>query len=284
MSYLDRVRTLHAWDPAAYRPFTTDDRRIGLIHRNFIPHLADFSAVFRVSEDEVALAPNLNDPASRTSAMADVLAELRARGLISGWRDEPYAVCEDWGTPPLFQMERAAVPLFGTLGYGVHMNGFVRDGDQLKMWVGKRAMTKPTGPGKLDQLVAGGLPAGIGVMDNLIKECVEEAGISEDIARRARPVGAMSYCTERPEGLRRDVLFNYDLELPADFVPHNTDGEVEEFYLWSMDQVMDTVRETEAFKFNCGVIVIDFLIRRGFIGPDHSDYLEIQRGLHTALR
>jgi len=281
MSYLDRVRALQTWEPAAYRPFTAAGRRVGLIHRNFVPHLADFGAVLQVTDTEIALAEGLADPASRTSAMADVLAELRARGLISGWRDEPYAVCEDWGTAPLFQMERAA---FGTLGYGVHMNGFVRDGDRLKMWVGKRAMTKPTGPGKLDQLVAGGLPAGIGVMDNLIKECVEEAGIPEDIARRARPVGAMSYCTERPEGLRRDVLFNYDLELPADFVPQNTDGEVEEFYLWSMDQVMDTVRETEAFKFNCGVIVIDFLIRRGFIGPDHSDYLEIQRGLHTALR
>ena len=278
MSYLDRVRTLQAWDPAAYRPFTAGGKRVGLIHRNFVPQLADFGAVLQVTDAEIALAEGLADPASRTSAMADV------RGLISGWRDEPYAVCEDWGTAPLFQMERAAVPLFGTLGYGVHMNGFVRDGDRLKMWVGKRAMTKPTGPGKLDQLVAGGLPAGIGVMDNLIKECVEEAGIPEDIARRARPVGAMSYCTERPEGLRRDVLFNYDLELPADFVPHNTDGEVEEFYLWSMDQVMDTVRESEDFKFNCGVVVIDFLVRRGFIGPDHSDYLEIQRGLHTALR
>tara|TARA_R110001592_G_scaffold283010_3_gene550878 strand:- start:7454 stop:8308 length:855 start_codon:yes stop_codon:yes gene_type:complete len=284
MSYLDRVRTLQTWEPSAYRPFTAGGKRVGLIHRDVIPHLADFGAVFQVSETAVALDPGLGDPASRTTAMAEVLAILRSRGLIPGWRDEPYAVCEDWGTTPLFQMERAAVPLFGTLGYGVHMNGFVRDGDQLKMWIGKRSMTKPTGPGKLDQLVAGGLPAGLSVMDNLVKECVEEAGIPENIARRARPVGAMSYCTERPEGLRRDVLFNYDLELPASFVPRNTDGEVEAFYLWTIEDVMDRVRETDDFKFNCGVIIIDFLIRRGFIGPDISDYVEIQRGLHTALR
>lgn len=284
MSYLDRVRGLQAWTPAAYLPFTAGGRRVGLIHRDFVPHLADFSAVLRVTDVEVAMAEGLADPAARTAAMAEVLAELRARNLISGWRDEPYAVCEDWGAAPLFEMERAAVPRFGTLGYGVHVNGFVRDGGQVKMWVGKRAMTKPTGPGKLDQLVAGGLPAGISVMDNLVKECVEEAGIPEDIARRARPVGAISYCTERPEGLRRDVLFNYDLELPAGFVPCNTDGEVEAFYLWTIDEVMARVRETDDFKFNCGVIVIDFLIRRGFIGPDVSDYLEIQRGLHTARR
>ena len=183
MSYLERVRALQTWEPSAYRPFTADGRRVGLIHRDFIPQLADFGAVLQMSDAEVALAPELGDAASRSAAMAEVLAELRSRDLIPGWRNEPYAVCEDWGTMPLFQMERAAVPLFGTLGYGVHLNGFVRDGDRLKMWVGKRSMTKPTGPGKLDQLVAGGLPAGIGVMDNLIKECVEEAGIPEGIAR-----------------------------------------------------------------------------------------------------
>lgn len=282
MSYLDRVRTLQSWDPAAYRPFRAGGQQVGLIHRDFIPQLADFGAVFQLSDTEVVMAPTLDTPAARTAAMAEVLAELRERGLVPGWRDEPYAVRARWGTDPLFQMERAAVPLFGVEGYGVHINGFVRDGDQLKMWIGKRSLTKPTAPGKLDQIVAGGLPAGIGVMDNLVKECGEEADIPEAVARRAQPVSAISYCTTRDEGLRRDVLFNYDLELPADFTPRNTDGEIAEFYLWSMDRVMDTVRETEAFKFNCGVVVIDFLIRRGFIGPDHSDYLEIQQGLHRA--
>lgn len=284
MSYLDRVRTLQAWEPSAYRPFIAGGKQVGLIHRDFILHLADFGAVLQVSEAEITLDPGLGDPASRTAAMAEVLAELRSRGLIPGWRDEPYAACERWGTAPLFQMERAAVPLFGIEGYGVHVNGFVRDGDQMKMWIGKRSLTKPTAPGKLDQIVAGGLPAGIGVMDNLVKECGEEADIPEALARQAKPIGAISYCTARSEGLRRDVLFNYDLELPADFQPRNTDGEIAEFYLWSMDRVMDTVRNSEDFKFNCGVVVIDFLIRRGFIGPDHSDYVEIQRGLHTALR
>jgi hypothetical protein len=282
MSYLDRVRAIQQFDAAAYRPFMAAGRGVGLIHRDFIPHLHDFGEVLKMSDDAVVLNPALEDHASRTAAMAELLAELRDRDLVPGWRNEPYAVCERWGDAPLFQMERAAVPLFGTLGYGVHVNGFVRDGDTLKMWVGKRSLTKPTGPGKLDQIVAGGLPAGIGVMDNLIKECGEEADIPEDLARRAHPVSATTYCTERAEGLRRDVLFNYDLELPADFTPRNTDGEIEDFFLWSIDQVMDTVRETDDFKFNCGVIVIDFLIRRGFIGPDHSDYVEIQRGLHTA--
>ena len=70
MSYLERVRTLQSWDPAAYRPFTAGGKKVGLIHRDFIPHLADFGAVLQVSKTEVTLAPDLGDPASRTAAMA----------------------------------------------------------------------------------------------------------------------------------------------------------------------------------------------------------------------
>jgi hypothetical protein len=97
---------------------------------------------------------------------------------------------------------------------------------------------------------------------------------------RARPVGAVSYCTERSEGLRHDVLFCYDLELPADFVPVNTDGEIAEFYLWPSDRVAETVRDSDDFKFNCALVVIDFLIRHGLIQPDHPDYVALLRGLH----
>ena len=45
---------------------------------------------------------------------------------------------------------------------------------------------------------------------------------------------------------------------------------------------MAAVRDTDDFKFNCGVIIIDFLIRRGFIGPDDPDYVDILRGMHTS--
>jgi len=281
VSYLDRINAIRNFDPAAYLPFMVADRRVGLIRRDFVVNLGDYGDVLQINDDAVSMNPDLVDPAARTAAMAPVLDDMRVRGLVSGWRNEPYAVNERWGTAPLFQMERAAVPLFGVEGYGVHVNGFVRDGDSLKMWIGKRSLTKPTAPGKLDQIVAGGLPAGMGVMDNLVKECGEEADIPEAVARKAWPVSSISYCTERAEGLRRDVLFNYDLELPADFQPRNTDGEIEEFYLWSIEEVMERVQQTDDFKFNCGVIVIDFLIRRGFIGPDHADYVEIQRGMHT---
>jgi len=172
------------------------------------------------------------------------------------------------------------VPLFGVRGYGVHMNGWRFKDGRMHMWIARRSQTKPTGPGKLDQMVAGGQPVGLSLRDNMMKECGEEAGIPMAIAENVQPVGTITYCTERPEGLRRDVLFNFDLEVPADFKPENTDGEVDAFMLWPMDEVMARLRETKDFKFNSALVIIDFLIRRGFIEADDPDYADIVAGLH----
>ena len=208
-----------------------------------------------------------------------LLIQLRDDGLITSWRDELYAASSSYAEPPSLLIERAAIPFFGVCGYGVHMNGFVRDKTGIKMWVGRRSLSKPTGPGKLDQLVAGGKPYGIGLKANMLKECQEEAGIPSALANQVVPVGAISYCLETPQGLRPDIIFNFDLELPADFTPTNTDGEVDDFYLWPIEKVMETVRDTDAFKFNCALVVIDFLIRHGFISPEHPDYMELLSGL-----
>jgi 8-oxo-dGTP pyrophosphatase MutT (NUDIX family) len=147
------------------------------------------------------------------------------------------------------------------------------------MWIGRRAPDKHTYPDQLDNLIGGGQPAGMGLMDNLMKEAEEEASIPPELAARAVPVGAVSYCLETEEGLRPDVLFCYDLDLPRDFVPVNRDGEVAEFQLWPMDRVLETVAETRDFKFNCNLVCIDFAVRRGFVPPDDPDYLEIAQGL-----
>jgi hypothetical protein len=280
MSFRDRIAECRVFDRSRYREFRVDGLEVGLVEAGFAEDLRAFKDVFVVTDDLVTLAPDLRDFESRTQAVDRVLRTLKDRGRVKGWREEHYPVAPSFSAPALFTMERAAVPLFGVRGYGVHMNGIVVSGGATTMWIGKRSLTKPTGPGKLDQLVAGGQPAGMSLKANLIKECEEEAAIPRALAERAVPIGGISYVTERPEGLRRDVLFNYDLELPPDFEPKNTDGEIEAFYLWPVEQVIEVVRDTDQFKFNCALVVIDFLIRRGFIEPDHPEYVDLLKGLH----
>ncbi len=280
MAFLDRIDECRRFDPRRYRPFSVAGVPVGLVGGDFARRLRDFPRVFAVGDGGVALNPRLADFQARTAAVAEVLEALRARGEVPGWRDEPYPVTTAFAAPPLLTMERAAVPLFGVMGFGIHVNGVVGDGETMRMWIGRRSRTKPTGPGKLDQVVAGGQPAGVSLADNLVKECAEEAAIPADLALRAVPVGAISYCTERPEGLRRDVLFNYDLAMPEEFTPRNTDGEVEAFHLWPIAQVAETVRDGDDFKFNCALVIVDFLIRRGLIAADGPDGVELRRGLH----
>lgn len=281
MSFLDRIRECdNAGALDAYVPFCVAGVRVGRVHRDFAPRLDAFGDVFVRDGHDITLAPGLDEYATRTQAVDRVLRSLDKDGPFAGWRDEPYPVGTGFHDPPLFEMERTAVPRFGVPAYGVHIHGFVRDGAEIHMWVGKRADDKPTYPGKLDQMIAGGQPVGIGLMENVIKEAGEEAAVPPGLAATAKPVGAISYCHESDDGLKPDVMFVYDLELPRDFVPRNTDGEMAGFSLLSAREVMAITADTTDFKFNCAVANIDFFLRHGLLSPDDPDYVAITRGLH----
>ena len=75
------------------------------------------------------------------------------------------------------------------------------------------------------------------------------------------------------------MLFCYDLTLPTDFAPRNTDGEVDWFELWPLEKLVARVRDSDGFKFNVALVLIDFFARRGILGPDDPDYMAILDGL-----
>lgn len=281
MSFLDRIRECNSHDLGNFRPFVVAGERVGWVRHAFAERLARFRDTFDVMREAVRLSDRLDSFETRSAALDAVVRALEAEKVITGRRNEYYPISTSFAAKPLARIERAAIPAFGLRAYGVHMNGFVRKADGIHMWIGRRARDKHTYPGMLDNTVAGGQPMGISLVDNLVKECKEEAAIPEALARRAVPVGAITYCMEADEGLKPDVQFCYDLELTQDFTPHNTDGEIETFMLWPMDKVAAIVRDTSEFKFNCNLVIIDFLVRHGLIPPDHPDYLQIVQGLRA---
>lgn len=282
MSFLDRIAECNEYDLRGFRPFEIEGTRFGWIRHELADVLGAYRDVFSVDDQRVALAAALHGFEARSAAVAPVLHELAARGLIQGWRDEAYPVTQSFSAAPALQIERAATNHFGVRTFGVHLNGFVRKPDGLHMWIPRRSYDKPTYPGRLDNMVAGGQPIGAGLLDNLVKECAEEANIAFELACRARPVGVVSYCAEVPEGLQPDVQFCFDLELPETFVPNNTDGEVESFELLPLPQVAELVRDTQAFKPNCALVIIHFLMRHGCLPPSEPDYVEIAQRLCSA--
>ncbi len=193
------------------------------------------------------------------------------------WRNEPFDVRARAGGPVLGRVDRGALPVLGIEAVGVHVNGLV-DGAEPRLWVARRAADKALDPGKLDHIVAGGVPAGLTPAETLVKEAAEEAAIPPDLARRAVRVGTVAYAMERFEGLRRDRLHCYDLMLPEDFRPRAADGEVAGFELWPLARVMETVRTTDDFKFNVSLVLIDLFLRRGMIAG--ASAMKLRAALH----
>jgi 8-oxo-dGTP pyrophosphatase MutT (NUDIX family) len=198
------------------------------------------------------------------AALQAIARALSARGFYR-WRNEAFDVRAVADGLVLAVLDRGALPSFGVVSEGVHVNGLVRRADGLHVWIARRSPTKQLDPGKLDHLVAGGIPAGLSPAETLVKEAAEEAAVPEALAGTARRVGMVQYAMERPEGLRRDRLYCYDLALPEDFVPRAADGEVESFELWPVARAVDAVRETDDFKFNVNLVMIDLFLREGLI-------------------
>ena len=266
-----------------FLPWTIDRLVVGWLRPGFVRELARFPEVFEILPGEVCLAGVLRDAAARSAALDRVARELSQDGVIAPYMGEPYAVTPGERESALCVLDRAAAAHFGVRSFGQHLNGFVRRPDGIHMWLGRRSRDRLLFPGALDNMVAGGLPHSLGLEENLLKECAEEAGVSRDLARKALPVGVVSYNRVAPRGLRRDLLYCYDLQLPEDFAPRNMDGEVEEFLLLPLSEVAAIVHETDEFKLNCNLVVIDFLIRHGWLEPHSPEYLSLVLGLRRPL-
>ena len=239
--------------PGERLAFRIGSAQVGWVKPDFAARLAAFPEIIAATD-----GVTLTDAA----ALPAIARRLSDAGCYR-WRREEFDIRAEPDGPVLARLDRGALPSFGVMAVGVHVNGLVRRPDGLHVWVARRAADKLLDPSKLDHIVAGGVPAGLTPAETLVKEAAEEAAIPASLARRAVPVATITYAMERPEGLRRDLLHCYDLELPEDFRPRAADGEVEAFELWPIARVMQTVRDTDAFKFNVNLVLIDLFQRMG---------------------
>lgn len=194
--------------------------------------------------------------------------------LNKGWRNELYLVYYP-DSVPYFLVERAFSVLIGVVTYGAHITGYVpasksSDG-HLKLWIPRRSPTKPTFPNMLDNTIAGGLGHPYGLWETVVKESYEEAGISEEfVTKNAKSVGVVQYMYQTPKGrVQPEVEYLYDLEFPneTDVIPHPVDGESQDFQLMTVDEVLARFDE---FKPNCKMVIVDFLVRHGFVNPENE--------------
>ena len=212
---------------------------------------------------------------------ADVLQNLGREwfdlGLFSGWRNERFDVRDEHGTA-LFALERALFRPLGMVSQAVHLNGFVVEDGDTRMWIGKRSPFKAVDPDKLDNLVGGGVATGESLQEACTREGFEEAGLDATLTAQ-QPTPRCIYSQRVvSRGLHREHLFVYDLHIPSGMTPENQDGEVADFQLMDIPSIVDAMLSGR-FMNDAMLVTLDGLLQRGFItaSSDLGAWLLAQR-------
>lgn len=290
------------FEPGRHVPFLIGETQVGWIRRSDLPLLAGSGRIFETGAQGVALSHELTSVDARSHALGGVIEALAACGRITGWRNETYAVRNRFDDPPLAFIERAASRFFGTQTFAAHLNGIVRfgtgfgagsragsgaaagvadaDAQSPRMWIARRSLSKATDPGMLDNLVGGGIGWGYGIEQTLYKECWEESGLPEELARQAVRGGTLHVLQEIEEGTQAEQLFIFDLDLDAGFVPQNQDGEVADHRLADIGQVRDWIAEGQ-MTVDASLAALDWMDRYDRHGQhgwlDAGTRLELKR-------
>jgi 8-oxo-dGTP pyrophosphatase MutT (NUDIX family) len=242
-----------------------------------------------------------NNEEERSRIVAATTSAMRKTdhfSILRGWRDELYPVYGPGGEV-LFSVERSASALYGVVTYGCHMTAYTMvkaegegEGEkrEMKIWVPRRAKSKQTYGGMMDNTVAGGIATGESAFESLVREAQEEASLPEDLVRKnVKSVGTVTYFHIRDHRaggetrlLQPECQYVYDLELAEDVVPKPSDDEVEGFELMSVEEVKRALRDGE-FKPNCAVVLLDFFVRHGILTAEDRGYVEIVARLHRRL-
>jgi thiamine pyrophosphokinase len=265
--------------PSRLIAFRLGEDQVGWLGAELARALAFFPRDVHFDGRGVALAGKLRGEGARTAALERLAGALAGRGHFR-LRGEAFDVRATPEGPVLARLDRGALPAFGVIAQGVHVNGYVRRPDGLHLWVGWRARDKPVAPGQMDHIVAGGIPAGLSPLECLVKEAAEEASLPAEIAAAAVAAERISYVMANDEGLRRDVLHCYDLELPEGFRPRPNDAEVDRFELWPAGDLIGVVAEAGPVKFNVNLVLIGFALRHGLLpGLTAAEAARLRAGL-----
>ncbi len=278
--YMQHIIACNDYNDKDKIPFLIDGIRVGQVKKEFLEFLLE-SNFFKFEDNILTFKEEIKGFNKRTKALNTVAKLALKEGFTNRFMNEKYPVIETPNSKPFCFADRSISSMLGLISFGQHLNGYINDNGKIKMWIAKRSLNKGCCPGELDHIVAGGTPYNISLEDNLYKEAYEEASIPKEIVKNAKSVGFVSYKKEYSTGGKLDIIYCYDLELPKDFVPVNSDGEVEEFYLMDIEEVDEIIKRGFEFKYNCALVIIDFFIRHGIIKETHREYFNLVNGLRT---
>lgn len=166
-----------------------------------------------------------------------------------------------FGSNKLFDVQRSILGFFGFPAYGVHLNGWKEKGGKFYFLLAKRSKNLVKFPGLYDNFVAGGVVSNLSIIENLMKEAFEEAGIGSKRMKLVKQCSKISYCHLAKNYFCPSVIFIYDLKIADAEKFFNIDGEVEKFEFFNLEEIFEMVQQKK-LKPNCIIPILDFIIRR----------------------
>jgi 8-oxo-dGTP pyrophosphatase MutT (NUDIX family) len=251
------------------------------VKSSFAEQLDNWPELFSVRPRGVGIIGDFDSPDHRSVAIGEVIEALATAGFIKGWRNEQVSVAESFYAQPVFHVERAATRPLGITVYGAHLNGLTVRHGRPCVWLARRAADKDVDPSRLDNLAAGRIARGHTPRSTMIKEAWEEAGVPETLAQHIKSSGATRTSHDTAEGLHAEIVFAHDLIVPDDFTPANQDGEVAEFLCVPIDDVIRMLDSNpEEFTSDAVLVMVDCLVRRGYLTAARHDYLDLIAAIH----
>ncbi|KAK3313084.1 hypothetical protein B0H66DRAFT_608142 [Apodospora peruviana] len=187
-----------------------------------------------------------------------------------------------WGSYHFFGIPYDIAGIFDIVTSSIHMTIYTGKGADMKIWVARRGKNKTAYPGMLDQCVSGGIDTRAGNLLKVIRrEAKEEANLGSDM-KDVLPVNKISFLNIRPPQAgpvdagrpEPGVRWVFEFEVGDDVRLETNERDMEGFERMTLDQVNEALLGKE-FKPDCGLVMLDFMLRHGHIHVDHPEYKEI---------
>ena len=194
--YFHNRRNMEDFIPI-YVPETGKGFAIGYIHSTKVELIMKECNIFSLKINKkgsqyLTFLPELEFYEGRTKAIKKVGKFLVEKKEIRKLRREYYAASETFLSRPNFHFDRALCSYFGFTARGVHINGYVERNNQLFMWIAQRSKNRSVGGGKYDNIIAGGQPRRLSLLENVIKEALGNKKFDLNMTERITKPGCSS--------------------------------------------------------------------------------------------
>ncbi|KAH6618338.1 NUDIX hydrolase domain-like protein [Chaetomium sp. MPI-SDFR-AT-0129] len=263
------------------------DKPFGYVHKRFISTIPG-PEYWELNHDKRFLTLTTgSNLTTRTRLLDETLREAYDSpndNLLGHWANEQFPLYSSTGEHVL-DLDGYGVDVLGIVNFSVHLTAWVMTAEGIKIWVPRRAWTKMSFPGMLDNTVGGSLATGETPIDGMVRECEEEICLDPAYTRsHIKACGTLSFQLTVDDilnpGCQHQVQYVYEMELGQDVMPRIGDGEVGELHLLSVEEVVNAMRNGEV-KLTCNMTYLAFFIRHGYITAENEpDIIEICSRLH----